>query len=113
MAVALPLLLTVGEVGVWAGLLLFCVAGFLAGIRTPASSGLALEQLPEHPGAMAGARTAVTQLGYFVGAVGGGLLIAVASWAALGIALGIGMAASAVLVLRVSEPVSPSSRAGS
>jgi predicted MFS family arabinose efflux permease len=103
MAVALPLLLTVGEAGVWAGLLLFCVAGFLAGIRTPASSGLALEQLPEHPGAMAGARTAVTQLGYFVGAVGGGIVIAVAGWPALGIALGIGMAVSAVLILRVCE----------
>ncbi|MGZ8695707.1 MAG: MFS transporter [Gaiellaceae bacterium] len=81
-AVILPLLLTVGETGVASGLALFCLAGAAAGIRTPASSGLALDQLPDHPGAMAGARTAVTQLGYLLGAVGGGALIAVWGWPA-------------------------------
>jgi predicted MFS family arabinose efflux permease len=103
MAVILPLLLTVGETGVASGLALFCLAGAAAGIRTPASSGLALDQLPDHPGAMAGARTAVTQLGYLLGAVGGGALIALWGWPALGVALGMGMAVSAALVLRVSE----------
>jgi predicted MFS family arabinose efflux permease len=106
MAVILPLVLTLGERGVLWGLVLFCLAGLAAGVRTPASSGLGLEQLPDHPGAMAGARTAVTQLGYLLGAAGGGLVIAVSGYAALGIALGAGMALSAVLVLRVSEPVS-------
>lgn len=104
MAVILPLVLTLGERGVLWGLGLFCMAGLAAGVRTPASSGLGLEQLPEHPGSMAGARTAVTQLGYLLGAAGGGLVIAVSGYAALGIALGIGMALSAVLVLRVWEP---------
>jgi len=104
MAVILPLTLTLGERGVGAGLLLFCLAGLAAGVRTPASSGLGLEQLPEHPGSMAGARTAVTQLGYLLGAAGGGAVIAVSGYAALGLALGVGMALSAVLVLRVWEP---------
>jgi predicted MFS family arabinose efflux permease len=104
MAVILPLTLTVGERGVAAGLALFCLAGLAAGVRTPASSGLGLEQLPDHPGSMAGARTAVTQLGYLLGALGGGLVIAVSGYGALGLALGAGMALSAVLVLRVWEP---------
>jgi predicted MFS family arabinose efflux permease len=104
MAVILPLMLTLGERGVVVALLFFCLACLAAGVRTPASSGLALEQLPEHPGAMAGARTAVTQLGYLLGAVIGGLVIAVSGYAALGLALGAGMALSAVLVLRVWEP---------
>jgi hypothetical protein len=50
----------------------FCLLGLAAGVRTPASSGLGLEQLPDHPGAMMAARTAATQLGYLLGAVIGG-----------------------------------------
>ncbi|HEU5213545.1 MAG TPA: MFS transporter [Gaiellaceae bacterium] len=106
MAVILPLVLTVGGRGVALGLVLFALACLAAGVRTPASSGLGLEQLPDHPGSMAGARTAVTQLGYLLGAAGGGAVIALSGYAALGVALGIGMALSAVLVLRVWEPVS-------
>jgi predicted MFS family arabinose efflux permease len=104
MAAILPLLLILGERGVVVGLAFFCLACLAAGVRAPASSGLGLEQLPDHPGAMAGARTAVTQLGYFVGAAAGGAVIAVSGYAALGIALGVGMALSALLVLRVWEP---------
>ena len=42
------------------GTAIFCLVGFAAGVRTPASSGLGLEQLPDHPGAMMAARTAAT-----------------------------------------------------
>ena len=83
----------------------FCLMGLAAGIRTPASSGLGLEQLPDHPGAMMAARTAATQLGYLLGAAVGGALIAGAGYAALGFVLAAGMAVSAVLVLRVDDPL--------
>jgi predicted MFS family arabinose efflux permease len=75
-----------------------------AGIRTPASSALGLEQLPEHPGAMMAARTAATQLGYGLGAAVGGAVISGAGYGTLGVVLAAGMAASAVLVLRVDDP---------
>jgi len=92
---------------VWMGLVVFCLIGLAAGIRTPASSGLGLEQLPGHPGAMMGARTAVTQLGYLFGAVIGGALITVAGYAAFGLVLAVGMATSAGLILRVEEGSHP------
>ncbi len=69
----------------------------------PASSGLALRQLPDQPGAMMAARTATTQLGYVVGAVVGGAIIAGQGYAALGLVLAAGMLASAGLVLRVDD----------
>jgi len=56
--------------------MVFCLIGMTAGVRTPASAGLGLEQLPGHPAVMMAARTATTQLGYLVGAVLGGALIA-------------------------------------
>src|SRR5215210_7743403 len=75
MAALLPLQLSVtGSVPLAVGV--FCLIGLVAGIRTPASSGLGLEQLPDHPGAMMAARTAATQLGYLLGAAVGGALIA-------------------------------------
>lgn len=70
MAVLLPMQLSVtGSVALAVGV--FCLVGFAAGIRTPASSGLGLEQLPDHPGAMMAVRTAATQLGYLLGATVG------------------------------------------
>jgi len=83
---------------------IFCLLGLAAGVRTPVSSGLGLEQLPDHPGAMMAARTAATQLGYLLGAVIGGAVIARARYGTLGILLAAGMAASAWLVLRVDDP---------
>ena len=104
MAVLLPVQLSVtGSMAVAVGV--FCLIGFAAGIRTPASSGLGLEQLPDHPGAMMAVRTAVTQLGYLLGATVGGALIAGAGYATLGFVLAAGMAASALLVLRVNDPL--------
>jgi predicted MFS family arabinose efflux permease len=55
---------------------LFCLVGLAAGVRTPTSGGLGLEQVPNHAGAMMGARTAATQFGYLLGAVLGGAVIA-------------------------------------
>jgi predicted MFS family arabinose efflux permease len=92
---------------------IFCLIGLAAGIRTPASTGIGLEQLPHHPGAMMAARTAATQLGYLLGAVIGGAVIAGAGYGALGIALGVGMAGSALLILRVDDPLeAPAAPAG-
>lgn len=87
------------------GTAIFCLVGLAAGVRTPASSGLGLEQLPDHPGAMMAARTAATQLGYLLGAVIGGAVIASAGFGALGVVLAVGMAGSAVLILRVDDPL--------
>jgi predicted MFS family arabinose efflux permease len=82
---------------------IFCLVGLAAGIRTPASTGLGLAQLPRYPGAIMAARTAATQLGYLLGAVIGGAVIAGAGYSMLGIVLAVGMAASALLVLRVHD----------
>jgi predicted MFS family arabinose efflux permease len=60
---------------------------------------------------MMAARTAATQLGYLLGAAVGGALIAWAGYETLGFALAAGMAISAVLVLRVDDPLER--RAGS
>jgi predicted MFS family arabinose efflux permease len=92
----------------------FCLLGLAAGIRTPASSGLGLEQLPRHPGAMTAARTAATQFGYLLGAVVGGAVISRGGYGTLGIVLAIGMTASAALILRVDDrlDVSPSKVSG-
>jgi predicted MFS family arabinose efflux permease len=110
MAVLLPVQLSVtGSVPL--AVCVFCLIGLAAGIRTPASSGLGLEQIPDHPGAMMAARTAATQLGYLLGAAVGGALIAWAGYETLGFALAAGMAISAVLVLRVDDPLER--RAGS
>jgi hypothetical protein len=49
------------------------------------------------------ARTAATQLGYLLGAVVGGAVISHGGYGTLGVVLAIGMAASAVLILRVDE----------
>lgn len=84
---------------------LFCLIGLTAGVRTPASSGLGLEQLPARPGAMMAARTAATQLGYLLGAVIGGAVIAGPGYATLGAVLAAGMGASALLILRVDDPL--------
>jgi predicted MFS family arabinose efflux permease len=82
----------------------FCLLGLAAGVRMPTSGALGLDQLPDQPGAMMAARTAATQLGYLLGAVVGGAVIAGAGYGALGILLAVGMAASAALLLGVEDP---------
>src|SRR5262249_58633055 len=81
----------------------FGLLGLAAGTRSPASSGLGLEQMPRQPGAMMAARTAATQFGYLLGAVAGGAVISRGGYGTLGIVLAIGMAGSAVLILRVDD----------
>ena len=81
----------------------FCLLCLAAGVRSPASSGLGLEQLPRHPGAMMAARTAATQLGYVIGALVGGAVISHGGYGTLGIVLALGMAASGLLILGVDD----------
>ena len=85
-------------------LALFCLMAVFAGVRSAGSSTLGLEQLPGRPGAMMGARTASAQLGYMIGAAGGGLVIALWGFGTLGFVLFAGMATSALLLLGVRDP---------
>ena len=88
---------------VWFTLALFFVMALSAGIRSTGSSSMGLDQLPRQPGSMMAARTASAQLGYMVGAMVGGLVLAVADFGTLGFVLLGGMALSALLVARVSD----------
>jgi len=90
---------------------LFCVLALFAGVRSTGSSALGLLQLPERPGSMMGARTASAQLGYLIGAVVGGVVLALAGFGALGFVLFAGMAVSAGLLARVSDPQAAAPRA--
>ncbi len=90
---------------------LFCLLALCAGVRSTGSSALGLLQLPRRPGAMMGARTASAQLGYLIGALVGGAVLAVSSFAALGLVLCGGMALSALLLSRVSDPQASASSA--
>jgi len=83
---------------------LFFVMALFAGTRATTSSALGLSQLPAQPGTMMAARTASAQFGYMVGALMGGIVLAVAGFGALGFFLLGGIALSAVLVSRVDEP---------
>ena len=89
---------------VWVTLALFCVMAVLAGIRSTGSSAMGLELLPANPGSLMGARTASAQLGYMVGAAGGGAVLAIADFGELGFVLFAGMAFSAYLLSRVGDP---------
>lgn len=92
-----------GSVALAAGI--FCLTELAAGVRTPASSRLGLEQLPDHPGAMMAARTAAIQLGYLLGAVIGSAVIPGAGYGTLGVVLALGIGVSALLILRVDDPL--------
>jgi predicted MFS family arabinose efflux permease len=91
--------------------LMFCAMAVFAGIRLAGSSALGLEQLPDRPGAMMGARTSAAQLGYMVGAAGGGLVLALWGFGTLGFVLFAGMALSALLLADVHDPWSEQQRA--
>jgi predicted MFS family arabinose efflux permease len=80
-----------------------------AGLRSTGASSLGLDQLPSQPGSMMAARTAAAQLGYMIGAVLGGIVLAVGDFGTLGFVLFAGMGASALLILRVTDP-SPGAR---
>lgn len=85
-------------------LAMFCVMAAFAGIRSAGSSALGIDQLPDRPGAMMGARTASAQLGYLVGAAGGAAVLALWGFGTLGFVLFAGMAASGFLLAGVTDP---------
>ena len=89
---------------VWVTLAFFCVMATFAAMRSTGSSALGVGQLPGRPGSMMGARTASAQMGYMVGAAGGGLVLAVSGFGTLGFVLCAGMAASALLLPRARDP---------
>jgi predicted MFS family arabinose efflux permease len=93
---------------VWFTLGLFFVMALCAGVRSTGSSTLGLSQLPAQPGNMMAARTAAAQLGYMVGAVAGGAVLAVSGFGTLGFVLFGGMAFAALLVSRVRDPLARS-----
>ncbi|MGZ4601771.1 MAG: MFS transporter [Oryzihumus sp.] len=110
MAGLLPVMLN-GTRSAWLSVLVFCLLGLAAGVRTPASAGLGLVQLPSRPAAMAAARTGATQTGYLLGALLGGAVIAWSGYRALGLVLGAVMVASAWLAHRVDDREDPAPRA--
>jgi predicted MFS family arabinose efflux permease len=89
---------------VWFTVGVFCVMAIFAAVRTTGSSSLALDQMPERPGSMMAARTTAAQLGYTVGAVVGGAVLAVSDFGVLGFVLLAGMLMAAFLVARVHDP---------
>jgi predicted MFS family arabinose efflux permease len=91
---------------------MFCAMAVFAGIRLAGSSSLGLDQLPDRPGAMMGARTSAAQLGYVIGAGGGGLVLALWGFGALGFVLLAGMALSAFLLAGVHDPSSARQHTG-
>jgi predicted MFS family arabinose efflux permease len=92
------------EAQLWISFSVFCVIALLAGVRTPASAGLGMAQLPAHPDVMMAARTGTTQLGYLAGALSAGAVLAVADYRTLGFVLSAVMLASIALMWRVREP---------
>jgi predicted MFS family arabinose efflux permease len=96
---------------VWFTVALFCVLATFAAIRSTAASALGLSQMPDRPGAMMGARTASAQLGYMLGAAAGAAVLAVTDFGTLGFVLFAGMAVSAVLIWRVTDPHAEPGRA--
>lgn len=75
--------------------------GIAAGLRAAGSSTLALDQLPERPGAMMAARTGAVQVGYLIGAFAGGIVVDAAGFGGLGVFMVVGMAASALVMAGV------------
>lgn len=87
---------------------LFLLLGLAAGIRTPSSAALGLEQLDGDGRAMMAARTGATQGGYLLGALVGGAVIATSGYGLLGILLAAGLLASAGVLARVPSTAAPS-----
>lgn len=102
-AALLAVLLGVANSLKWAAILSGLV-GLVAGVRSPTSAALGLSQLPDHPGAMMATRTALSQMGYLLGGIIGGAVIAGPGYGVFGLSLAAGLTLSAALILRVEEP---------
>ncbi len=85
--------------------------GIAAGLRAAGSSTLALDQLPDKPGAMMAARTGAVQIGYLVGAFIGGVIVDGPGYGALGVFMIVGMAGSALVMAGVPSRTSPGATA--
>ncbi len=83
---------------------MFCAMAVFAAIRVAGSGALGLEQLPDRPGAMMGARTGAAQGGYVIGAAGGGVVLALWGFGTLGFVLCAGMVLSGLLIAGVHDP---------
>lgn len=86
---------------VWFTLVVGLAMGVFAGLRAAGSSTLALDQMPDRPGAMMAARTGAVQLGYLLGAAAGGVIVDLAGYGALGVWMIVGMAGSAMVMAGV------------
>lgn len=100
-AIALIITLTIIP-GVWVSLVLLMLFGMMQGIRGAAASVLGLMQTPEHQGAMMGFRASVVQMGYVLGGIIGGGLLAFGGYALLGTMFGLLIVlASVFMAMRV------------
>lgn len=104
---SLSLLLALGDgafgavrPSVAASALLFSLAAFLAGGRTMIASAFALSQSPELRPTVTSLRASTMQLGYFVGSSAGGAALALGGYGALGAAMGLLFASSALALAR-------------
>lgn len=88
-------------------LMLAIAMGVAAGLRAAGSSTLALDQLPDKPGAMMAARTGAVQIGYLIGASIGGVIVDSAGFGGLGLFMILGMAASALVMAGVAARAEP------
>jgi MFS transporter, DHA1 family, inner membrane transport protein len=87
---ALALVMTMAVTpGVWVSLALLMIFGLMQGVRGAAASVLGLMQSPEHQGAMMGFRASVVQLGYVLGGLVGGVLLAVGGYTLLATVFGV------------------------
>jgi MFS transporter, DHA1 family, inner membrane transport protein len=96
-AVALVLTMTVTP-GVWVSLVLLMFFGMMQGVRGAAASVLGLMQSPEHQGAMMGFRASVVQLGYVLGGISGGALLAAGGYALLAIMFGLVIVSASIFM---------------
>lgn len=94
-ALMLSMLLSAGLVVSFILLVLF---GLMQGVRGASASALGLMQAPEHQGTMMGFRASVVQLGYVLGSIAGGALLALGGYELLGVAFGLVIVAAALFM---------------
>ncbi|MEX2425357.1 MAG: MFS transporter [Thermomicrobiaceae bacterium] len=84
--------------GVWVSLVLLMVFGMMQGVRGAAASVLGLMQSPEHQGAMMGFRASVVQMGYVLGGLVGGVLLAAGGYLLLAVVFGLVIVVASVFM---------------